>query len=66
MPEPVKNGASKKPAARTDDTVTPPHGDPLEGQVTPTTVSRSDARRREIDMRAAQARWVKKHRQPGR
>jgi hypothetical protein len=67
MPETVKNGASKRPAARTDDTVTPPHGDPLEEQITPAAadVSRGDARRREIDMRAAQARWVKKHRQPG-
>lgn len=71
MSKPVKNGTSKRPAARTDDSVTPPHGDPLENQVTaranPSSGGVSGAKpgggqRREIDMRAAQARWAKKNR----
>jgi hypothetical protein len=64
MPKPVKSGTSRRRDPRADETVTPPHGDPLEEQVkaTATGVSQTDAQRREIDMRAAHARWAKKSR----
>jgi hypothetical protein len=64
MPKPVKNGTSSRRAPRADETVTPPHGDPLEDQVkiTAAGVRQTEAQRREIDMRAAHARWAKKSR----